>query len=100
MSWSNRVKHVPDAVRKACLERDGHRCTAQLRDGGRCPERTRLEAAHWTRWMPGETTTVDMVRTLCHWHHNLETQQEARAVRNSTPQIRETRPPEKHPGLR
>lgn len=99
MTWSNRTKHVPDSVRKACLDRDDHQCTAQLRDGGRCPEVTNLEAAHWQRWMPGERTTVDMVRTLCHWHHNLETQQEALAARKNLPPLLETRPREKHPGL-
>jgi len=98
MAWANRVKHVPDRVRRDCLERDGHQCTAQLRDGGRCGETTKLEAAHWGRWTPGETTTVDMVRTLCHWHHNLETQQEARQARKDTPPPTVRRPPEKHPG--
>jgi hypothetical protein len=97
MVWANRTKHVPDKVRRECLDRDGHQCTATTRDGGRCRETTQLEAAHYGRWHAGEQTTVDMVRTLCHWHHNRETQQEARAGRSP---LKETRPPERHPGLR
>jgi len=100
MAWTNRVKHVPDKVRRDCLTRDGHQCTAQLRDGGRCPETTKLEAAHWAQWQPGETTTIDMVRTLCHWHHNQETQQEARQARLDNPPPSVRRPAERHPGLR
>ena len=96
MVWVSKGRHVPDRIRKAMLERDGHQCVAPTRDGGRCKDTTNLEAAHYGRWQPGETTTVDMVRTLCHWHHNRETQAEARAARSP---LKEARPPEKHPGL-
>lgn len=84
MPWEpGRQSHVPTPVRDACLNRDGHRCTAIRQDGTRCPETTNLEAAHWQQWQPGETTTVDMVRTLCHWHHAIETRREAAAGRRA-----------------
>lgn len=102
MAWENsRPTHVPTRVREACLERDGYRCTAVLRDTQtRCPETTGLQAAHVRQWTPGERTTVDDVRTLCHWHHNRETQAEAAAARSAR-----LRPPsafrarEQHPGM-
>lgn len=82
MAWEkSRPNHVPPKVREACLARDGYRCTSALRDGSRCPAVTQLEAAHLGQWREGERTTVDMVRTLCHWHHNRETQQQAARAR-------------------
>ena len=100
MAWENsRPTHVPTAVRDACLNRDGNRCVAILNDGTRCPETQthKLDAAHTKSWQQGERTTVDMVRTLCHWHHNRETQAEAARARRTRPSA--TRPREKHPGL-
>ena len=82
MAWeNNRPNHVPPKVRAARLDRDGHQCTAALRDGTRCTATTNLEAAHIGQWHEGEDTTVDMVRMLCHWHHNRETQQQAARAR-------------------
>lgn len=99
MPWDrSRPTHVPPSVREACLTRDGNRCTAILNTGVRCPSTTQLEAAHLQRWRPGERTTVDMVRTLCHWHHNRETQAEARQQQRPRPSAKHPR--EQHPGLR
>lgn len=89
----NRPTHVPTPVREAALTRDGHRCTAVMQNGHRCPETTSLEAAHKGRWAPGERTTLDMVRILCSWHHNRETQQQAAAARKA----KRTPPPTIHP---
>ena len=103
MAWeNNRPDHVPTRVREACLQRDGHRCVAIQHDGKRCPETTKLEAAHKTQWQQGETTTVDMVRTLCHWHHNRETQAEAAKARkaNAARLPTATHPRETHPAFR
>ncbi len=99
MAWEQgRATHVPTAIREACLTRDGHRCTATLNDGTRCPATTNLQAAHHGQWNPGERTTVDMVRTLCHWHHNRETQQQAATARRRPPSA--NHPREQHPGRR
>lgn len=97
MPWENsRPTHVPTRIRDACLTRDGHRCTATLNTGQRCPATTNLQAAHTTQWQPGEQTTVDNVRTLCHWHHNRETQTQAATARRPRPSA--TRRAEQHPG--
>lgn len=96
MAWeNNRPTHVPTRVREAALRRDDNRCTAIMRDGTRCTETTQLEAAHLTRWEPGENTTVNDVRILCHWHHARETHAEARAARK--PYVSHLRPSEQHP---
>lgn len=101
MVWENsRPTHVPAQVRDACLERDGNRCTQPQRDGTRCPETTRLEAAHIGQWQDGEVTTVNMVRTLCHWHHNRETQAQARQARANSVKPNLEHPREQHPAFR
>ncbi|GAA3581175.1 hypothetical protein GCM10022198_00340 [Klugiella xanthotipulae] len=98
MAWENsRPSHVPTAVRDACLARDNHRCTVTQRNGTRCPETANLEAAHIDQWVWGETTTVAMVVTKCHWHHNRETQAQAAAARG--PRQSYLRAEERHPGL-
>lgn len=101
MPWENsRPTHVPAAVRAACLNRDGHRCVAELSDGSRCTETSDLQAAHLSQWSPGERTTVADVRTLCSWHHNRETQQEAATARRNAWRPSARHPREKHPGRR
>ena len=103
MAWdNNRPNHVPTRVREQALQRDGNRCTAIQRNGQRCPETTQLEAAHIGQWHEGEQTTVNMVRILCHWHHNRETQAQAAQARADRSQHRPqaTHPNETHPALR
>ena len=99
MAWSTR-KHVPTNVRNACLARDGNQCTATMRTTGpRCPETTNLEAAHWEQYDPTIETTVEMVRTLCSWHHQtLETKWQAAKGRANGRKYPYRRP-ERHPGL-
>lgn len=100
MPWDNkRPTHVPKRVREAALLRDNHQCRATLQTGARCPELTNLEAHETDQWQPGRTVSVDDVVMLCPFHHNIITQQQAARARVSTPQIRDTRPPVKHPGL-
>lgn len=101
MPWDNsRPTHVPKRVRDAALLRDDHQCTATLQIGGRCPERTHLEAHETDQWEPGRTITVDDVIMLCPFHHNIITQQQAARARRLSPPHRDTRPPARHPGLR
>ncbi len=99
MAWSTH-KHVPTNVRNACLTRDGNQCTATMRTTGqRCDETTSLEAAHWQQYNPYTPTTVDMVRTLCTWHHQtLETKWQAAKGRAKTRKS-PYRKAETHPGL-
>ncbi len=98
MGWNTNTKHVPTTLRNACLKRDGNQCTATRLDGQRCPETTHLEADHINGWTQGEKLTVEMLQTLCHWHHNQKTQRQAAAARKANaPQTR--RRATKHPGL-
>lgn len=98
MAWKNTTKHVPEPLRRAVLARDGNQCTALMTDGSRCPMTTNLEADHINRWREGETLTVNMLQTLCRWHHRQKTEAEARAAREA---IRKQYAPRKrkHPGL-
>lgn len=82
MAWqNNRETHVPTKLREACLTRDNHQCTVTMQNGQRCPEVTALEAAHIHQRKRGETLTVDKLTTKCHWHHNRETQGQAKQAR-------------------
>lgn len=98
MAWTNTTKHVPTPLRQACLRRDGHQCTATMNDGTRCQQTTNLEADHIHGWTPGETLTVDMLQTLCTWHHKQKTARESAEARRRNPPVQYRRR-EQHPGL-
>lgn len=98
MAWDSTAKHVPTILRQACLARDGNRCTATMLDGSRCTQTQRLEAHHLVQWQPGERLTINMLRTLCWWHHNKITQKQATRARKENPPPRYRRRV-KHPGL-
>ena len=98
MTWSNHTKHVSSPLRTACLTRDGNQCTALMLDGTRCTATTNLEADHIDGWTPGEHLTVDMLQTLCSWHHNKKTQGEAARARNLNKPVQKRRQV-RHPGL-
>lgn len=97
MPWdNNRRTHVPKKIRDQALERDGHRCTATLRNGTRCPETAPLEI-HEPQGYQGRPPTIEEVATLCAWHHNRITQAQAAANRTRLPT---NRPTPRHPGLK
>ena len=101
MVWeSGRSSHVPPRVRVAMLERDGYQCTARLVTGERCPATERLEAHEPDGWWEGKVVTVMDVITLCHWHHNRETQRQAAQARRRKPPPPAKKPRPRHPGLR
>lgn len=99
-SGSTRRSRLPrdwHRIRAAVLERDGHRCTATLRDDTRCAE-PGTDVDHIDRH-GGDG--LDNLQTLCGWHHRKKTAQEAaeaRAAQAPKPTLR--RPREQHPGLR
>lgn len=100
MAWSRTSPtHVPTRVRAQALARDGHQCTATMRDGTRCVETVKLEAHHVEGWQPGERTTADMLVTLCSWHHRRITEAQAAAARRRQPRPSSRHPSEKHPGF-
>lgn len=75
------------------LKRDGHRCTALLEDGTRCPAKA-TDVDHIVR---GDNHDLPNLRALCGWHHARKSSAEGNAARRRGPSHR--RPPEQHPGL-
>jgi len=69
-----------------------------MRDGSRCPTTTNLEAHHLVQWSKNETLTLDMLTTLCVWHHKKVTAAQAAAARAAAA-AKYRRRPQKHPAL-
>ncbi|MFT3912762.1 MAG: hypothetical protein QM704_01360 [Anaeromyxobacteraceae bacterium] len=61
-------QRVPLGVRRAVLERDGHRCT-EICNGERCPETERLEMDHLDPANETGSSTVDDLVTKCRAHN-------------------------------
>lgn len=101
MAWGNQ-KHVPTSMRNACLKRDGYQCTATLNNGQRCTQTTRLEAHHLTQWQEGEKLTVEMLATLCYWHHQRITIRQAAEARRKSAKKKPSaqHPKQTHPAYR
>lgn len=103
MAWesSNRRDSLPSnwpSIRSRIIRRDGGQCTAFMREGHRCPERTGLEVHH----LGAEDDHRDeCLTTLCHWHHARETaEQAAKARAKNRAQIRKRfRTQEVHPAF-
>jgi hypothetical protein len=65
-------RHIPAAVRRAVLERDGGCCTFTGPDGHRCGERTRLEYDHVRPLARGGEASVENLRLRCDAHNQHE----------------------------
>jgi hypothetical protein len=63
------TRHIPAAVRRAVVERDGWQCTFRGPGGKRCPARTMLEFDHILEVARGGSSTVDNVRLRCRAHN-------------------------------
>jgi hypothetical protein len=69
---SPRSKHIPRAVRREVMARDGYQCTFMGPEGNRCPERGRLQLEHYP--VPagcGGASTTDNLRVRCAAHNLL-----------------------------
>jgi hypothetical protein len=62
-------RHIPAAVRRAVLDRDGGRCTFVGDSGKRCESRTRLEFDHVQPVARGGQATAGGIRLLCRAHN-------------------------------
>jgi 5-methylcytosine-specific restriction endonuclease McrA len=69
---SQRSKHIPRAVRREVMARDGHQCTFVGPEGRRCPERGRLQLDHYPvpAGCGGPSTTANL-RVRCTAHNLL-----------------------------
>jgi hypothetical protein len=64
-------RHVPHAVRREVLARDGEQCSFVSSDGRRCPAHGMLEFHHQTPYTRGGAATADNIQTLCRAHNAL-----------------------------
>jgi hypothetical protein len=62
-------RHIPAAVRRAVVERDGHRCRYVDERGRRCPERDRLEFHHRHPFGLGGDHSVANIGLACPGHN-------------------------------
>ena len=63
------ARHIPAAVKRAVLARDGGRCAFVSEGGKRCEERGMLEFDHTNPVACGGEATADKVRLLCRAHN-------------------------------
>lgn len=68
---TRRTRHIPNAVRRAVLERDSLRCTFVSKDGKRCEERGWLQLDHQDAYARGGEHTDGNVRMMCRAHNQL-----------------------------
>jgi hypothetical protein len=64
-------RHIPHAVRREVVARDGEQCSFVSADGRRCSARGRLEFHHQTPYARGGAATADNIQTLCRTHNAL-----------------------------
>jgi hypothetical protein len=62
-------RHIPAAVRRAVLARDGNRCTFVSPDGRRCSERSGLEFHHRRPFGLGGDNCVENISLMCRTHN-------------------------------
>jgi hypothetical protein len=65
------TRHIPHAVRRSVLARDGQRCTYVAEDGTRCTEGGLLEFHHDYPHGRGGPATLGNIRMLCRAHNQL-----------------------------
>jgi len=64
-------RHIPHAVQRTVVTRDGLRCSFVSPDGRRCEERGCLELHHEQPFERGGPATVSNIRVLCRAHNAL-----------------------------
>jgi 5-methylcytosine-specific restriction endonuclease McrA len=69
-------RHIPHAVRREVLSRDGHQCTYRSPHGKRCQQRGGLEFHHEQPFGRGGAATTDNIRMLCRAHNQLLAQRD------------------------
>lgn len=94
---SNRRAELPkdwSAIRRRILERDGGRCTWIMPSGRRC----KTAATDVDHIGDKHDHGDDNLRSLCGFHHDLHTADQAGTARGKRANAFR-RPPEQHPGL-
>jgi hypothetical protein len=73
---SRRRKHIPNAVRRELVARDGACCSFVGLDGRRCQERGYLQFHHRNPWARGGSDTPENLALLCQAHNRLLAEQD------------------------
>ena len=69
-------EHIPNAIQREILARDGLRCTFVSEDGCRCTASSFLQIHHEQPWAKGGNSTVGSLRLLCAAHNRLLAEQD------------------------
>lgn len=64
-----RSRHIPNAIKRAVVERDGMRCSFVDEEGCRCTATSQLEFHHHAPFAKGGVHSVDNVSLLCRAHN-------------------------------
>ncbi|MEM6559068.1 MAG: HNH endonuclease [Myxococcota bacterium] len=67
-----RSRHIPNAIKRAIVERDGMRCCFVDEQGERCTATSPLEFHHCVPFAKGGAHSADNVFLLCRGHNGLE----------------------------
>jgi 5-methylcytosine-specific restriction endonuclease McrA len=69
-------RHIPAAVKREVVERDGHRCTFVSETGHRCEATSGLEFDHIRPFAMGGVTSAANLRLCCRDHNQYAAEQE------------------------
>ena len=72
----HRSRHIPNAVKRAVVERDGGQCTFVDGDGNRCQARSLIEFHHLEAFARGGGHTVDNTTLRCAPHNRFAAEEE------------------------
>jgi 5-methylcytosine-specific restriction endonuclease McrA len=92
-----RSRHIPAAVRRAVVERDGKRCRFADAQGRRCSERNRLDFHHVYPFGRGGGHSPANVGLLCETHNRLMAEQDY--GRKTLERNRSSGPVRRYPGI-
>lgn len=66
---NKRSRHIPSAIKREVVERDGLRCSFVAPSGRHCPERGMLELHHVDPFGKGGPNTSDNIQIVCRAHN-------------------------------
>jgi len=64
-----RTRHIPNAIKRAVVERDGAQCSFVSAEGRRCAQQSLLEFHHQHPFAKGGPNSTENVRILCAFHN-------------------------------
>jgi len=98
---AERTRHIPNAVKRAVIERDRGQCTFLDTEGNRCTATSLIEFHHINAYARGGAHSVDNITLRCAPHNRLEADKElgketvAAKIREARTNTRAANPPGK-----